>query len=168
MMKNRVFLRLGLGITLIAASASLAEAKGRVRYGMAGCGVAGIIFEDDNEKWKQIVGAIVNYYFSGIHTFAISSGTSNCKTSDSGAAASLYLTIHKERITKDVARGDGESVETLAGLMGCKSAIPVQAVLSENYESILLRADRTGTEMRDDLIQRLKDRDDARKYCSLI
>lgn len=159
---------LGFLLLVLSAGSTQAEAKGRVRYGMAGCGVGALVFEDDNEKWKQIVASLVNGYFSGIQTFGITSGTSNCKTAGNGDSAALFITIHKERIAKDVVRGEGESLTTLASLMGCKSLEPVRGVLLGRVDALLMQGDTTGSQIRDELVAGLQNDQVAKANCNQI
>jgi hypothetical protein len=121
---------------LAAEKKPLIDVGGGQGYGMAGCGLGSIIF-GEQKGMIQLVAATTNDIYSH-QSFAISSGTSNCK--DDGAkgtkTASLFITANREALEKDVARGGGETVSTLSELMGCQDTKTFGATLQSNYGKI--------------------------------
>ena len=113
-MKNRVLVLLG-GVTLVLSTIPAAHAG---KFGMAGCGIGSLIFEDQPGK-IQILASTTNTYF--YQTSSISSGTSNC-TDEPGQQASLFIAINSESLKKDISRGNGETVSGLARIYGCQDA----------------------------------------------
>jgi cysteine sulfinate desulfinase/cysteine desulfurase-like protein len=125
MKKKILSLALVAGV-FIASSASAAN------YGMAGCGLGALIFPNDNSK-LQIVSSILNGY--GGQTFAITSGTSNCTDSGSSASA-MYIAVNQESLKKDIARGEGESLNGLSQILNCSNPVALNATLQQNYATI--------------------------------
>jgi hypothetical protein len=126
-MKKRI-LSLALVAGVIFALSANAANKG-----MAGCGLGSMVFPDDNSK-LQIVSGILNWV-GGNQTFAITSGTSNCV--DHGASASaMYIAVNQESLKKDIARGEGESLNGLSQLLKCSDPVALNSTLQQNYASI--------------------------------
>lgn len=136
------------------------------KYGMSGCGLQSLIFEDDNAKWKQIVGSIINLYTFPVQSWGIILGTSGCKTEGKGDKASLFLTVNKDRLAKEVARGDSESVAALSTLVGCKDVGALQNVLQRNYDSVFNDSSMTGSQVRDEIKRAIQSDAAAQAACS--
>ena len=123
-------------------SSQFAFARG---YGDAGCGLGSIIMGKDG---NQVLAATSNDS-SLTQPFGISSGTSNCV--DDGAVKSskaipMFIEVNKTTLAKDAARGDGESIATLAQLMGCKSK-SLGTTLKANYEKIFVESKMESSEI---------------------
>lgn len=135
---------------LVPVSMVQADAK----YKMAGCGLGSILFEDDG--FVQIFAATTNGS-SGNQTFGISSGTSNCEETGGGeASAKAFIQTNREALSKDVARGTGETISTLSTLSGCTDDASVGTTLQKNFSSIFPSASVSDTTVSDSMIQVLK------------
>lgn len=116
----------------LVAGAFIASSANAANYGMAGCGLGSLAIPNDNSK-MQIVSGILNWI--GGQTFAITSGTSNCV--DSGASASaMYIAVNQESLKKDIARGEGESLNGLSQILKCSDSAALNSTLQKNYASI--------------------------------
>lgn len=165
-MLKRYSVAIVMALVAFAVSGPAAHAKGKVKYGMAGCGVGSLIFEDDNAKWKQIAASVIDDYFlGGFRMWAITTGTSNCKTEGSGDKAALFITMNKAALAKDVARGEGESVATLSTLMGCRDSVALNGALQRNYDSLFVDSARSGSEVRDEIKRVIKNDAAAQAAC---
>ena len=140
----RGFIRLAAILALIAPVA-FAQAQGKKKkamvdqmsgqgYGVAGCGLGSIVF-GAKPGMIQIVAATVNG--TGMQTFAITTGTSNCDIPEMGQQAAVFIEINREAVRKDLARGTGETVSSLAYILKCKDANAFGNKMRENYGSIL-------------------------------
>lgn len=98
-------------------------------YGMAGCGLGSIVF-GDKPGMVQIFAATLNG--TGVQTFAISTGTSNCEGLSSSAKQTQFIETNKLALEKDLARGQGENLLALREVMGCKNISFSQDMVS-NY-----------------------------------
>lgn len=117
---------------VLVAGALLASTANAANYGMAGCGLGSMAFANDNSK-LQILAATVNG--TGGQTFALTSGTSNCV--DHGATASaMYIAVNQESLKKDIARGEGESLNGLSQILKCSNPTALNMTLQQNYGSI--------------------------------
>ncbi len=121
-----------LSLVLVAA-AFIASSAQAANTGMAGCGLGSMAFGNDNGK-VQILAATTNGTF-GSQTFGITSGTSNCL--DGGASASaMYIAVNQESLKKDIARGEGETLNGLSQVLNCKDTAKLNNTLQTHYSSI--------------------------------
>jgi hypothetical protein len=118
---------------VLVAGAFVASSANAANIGMAGCGLGSMAFGNDNGK-VQILAATTNGTF-GSQTFGITSGTSNCV--DSGTMASaMYIAVNQESLKKDIARGEGESLNGLSQILKCSNPTALNNTLQENYSAI--------------------------------
>jgi hypothetical protein len=84
-----------------------------------GCGLGSMVFEGQNGLMSQTFAATTNGT-SGNQTFGITSGTSNCERFKSFAYTeklNTFVADNMDNLARDIARGNGEYVNTLAVLM---------------------------------------------------
>ena len=89
-----------------------------------GCGVGTIIFEGQTGVAPQVLAVTTNGTF-GNQTFGISSGTLGC--AKDGVVAnpvkvSMFIDTNLDKLARDMAVGQGETLESLASLIGVESA----------------------------------------------
>jgi hypothetical protein len=124
-------------------------------YGPAGCGLGSLIFEP-NSGFTQIFAATTNGTF-GSQTFGISSGTSNCSdTSGGSASAKAFVETNRTALAKDVARGQGETIESLSRLGGCGDARAVGASLQKNFDRVFPNATMSDSEVGTSVVDALR------------
>jgi len=108
-----------------------------------GCGLGSLAFEGQNGLISQVLAATTNGIF-GNQTFAITFGTWNCekfKTWAYNEKVDSFVAHNMDNLARDIARGQGEYVNTLALLMGIPDAKRVafrsqlQAHFSDIYTS---------------------------------
>ena len=104
------------------------------QYGMAGCGLGSMLF-GTKPGIIQIFATTTNGTF-GNQTFAITTGTLNCKPDTTLRSAELFITVNKDSLAKDVSRGNGEAINNLSQIVGCKDSNEFGAKLQQNYQSI--------------------------------
>lgn len=84
-----------------------------------GCGVGSRFFDGQRGVAPQVFAMTTNGTF--YQTFAVSSGTSGC-TQDgvvkSNWKTAMFIDGNKEKLARDMSTGNGESLESLAKLMG--------------------------------------------------
>lgn len=130
-------------VTLVAALLSTTSAlaqdgkaaiKGSGRYGTAGCGLGSLAF-GDSPGWVQIFASTTNGLF-GTQTFGITSGTSNCGPSLFAEGTRKFVEANREALAKDISRGQGESIATLASLNRCADPGAVGSALQRRFSAI--------------------------------
>lgn len=117
-----------LVISAILMSSAAFAAK---PYGMAGCGWGSQMM---GKEGNQILAATTNG--TGTQTFAISSGTSNCVTaSEQTAMIRNYIEANYASLVTDMAKGQGDTLNTLSKFYGC-DADSFATEMKSNYEMI--------------------------------
>jgi hypothetical protein len=89
-----------------------------------GCGVGTIIFNGQSGVAPQVLAATTNGTL-GNQTFGISSGTLGCSTDgvvDNPVKVSMFLDNNLDKLAHDMAVGKGETLDSLASLIGVNSA----------------------------------------------
>jgi DUF3015 family protein len=135
-----------------SVESSLRGTKGR--YGDAGCGLGSLAF-GDQQGAIQILAATLNG--TGIQTFGITTGTSNCSGISGGQATRIFIEANREALAKDVSRGSGETIGTLTWLNGCADSKAVGATLQKNF-SVIFPSENVSTDaVTEAVIKTLKD-----------
>ncbi|MEO8605998.1 MAG: DUF3015 family protein [bacterium] len=89
-----------------------------------GCGWGTQAFRGQTGAAPKILAATTNVCF-GNQTFGISSGTIGCKKSgaiQADARLNMYAGANIDKLASDMAQGQGESLQTLATLLGVSDA----------------------------------------------
>ena len=89
-----------------------------------GCGVGSIIFKGQSGVAPQVLAVTTNGTL-GNQTFGISSGTLGCAQDgvvDTPAMVSMFINTNLDKLAHDMAVGNGETLESLASLIGVDSA----------------------------------------------
>ena len=114
-----------------AAKQSMHDQYSGQGYGVAGCGLGSVVF-GSKPGMVQLAAAIVNA--TGVQTFGITSGTSNCDIPESGHQAAVFIEANKEVLRKEASRGQGETVRTIANMLNCHGELELGAEMKNNYE----------------------------------
>jgi hypothetical protein len=151
--KNTIGIVLAALILSVAGTALAQPGAGPSRpYGPAGCGLGSVIL-GNNPGFTQVFASTTNGT-SGTQTFGITSGTSNCINPTPGAAsARSFSETNRTAMTKDIARGQGETIRTVATLGGCKNTAAVGASLQKNYSRIVPNAEVTDRAFGEHVVQ---------------
>ncbi len=113
-----------------------------------GIGFGGFLLSGKSGKLFDILGATLNGC-SGSQTFAISTGTLGYKE---GAVigvniVDVYVAENMDSLANDIAKGDGEYVDTLAHLMKIQDKVSFKDKLHKNFNRIYTSKDVTSKEV---------------------
>ena len=108
-------------------------------YDSTGCGLGSSLWKGNSGPLPQILAVTTNGTF-GSQTFGITSGTSGCDPNGrvSGGTGKIlfsFLENNMEQYALDASRGQGETIETIAGIVN----LPVEqvaAISQENFQNI--------------------------------
>lgn len=126
------------------------------RYGAAGCGLGSILFESESGTFMQVLAATSNL-LSANQCFSITSGTSNCDpTVGDAQSTKTFVVANRASIAKDIARGRGETIQSLAELAGCADPDAVGVTLQENFGQIFPDAQISDEQVGDGVVRVLK------------
>lgn len=129
-----------VGMCVVAIVVALAAVSGAVDPKNTGCGLGSMVWEGQNGLVSQTFAATTNGTF-GNQTFGITSGTSNCEqyqTFTMNEKVNTFVADNMDSLAKDIAKGEGEYLDTMAGLMGLDPAKRREfyAVLQKNFSRI--------------------------------
>jgi len=105
-----------------------------------GCGLGSMVFDGQKGVVPQVL-AVTTNGTSGNQTFGISSGTLGC-TQDgvvqSSQKLSMFTGSNMDKLARDMSVGQGESLETMAELMGIAEEDKASffAVSQQNFDKI--------------------------------
>ena len=143
---KRLLVLLFVGFMVIGFSTALfADQK---NYG---CGLGSMAFEGNDGLISQ-VSAATTTGSSGNQTFGITSGTSNCTEFEnwtSNQKVNVFVADNMDSLAKDIARGKGEHLDTLASLMNIpqKDRVTFNSKLQKNFSRIYTSGDVTTKEV---------------------
>ena len=102
-----------------------------------GCGLGSQIINNDSSAVMLALQATTNGT-SGNQTFGITSGTSGCQKTKlvMNDRAAEFVAANMDQLSREIAVGQGESVDTLAELLGATDKSAFALALQSNYNSI--------------------------------
>jgi hypothetical protein len=133
-MKKVAFFAVAVVVGMVFVGVSFADQNN------TGCGLGSIVFEGKEGLVSQICAATFNGTF-GNQTFGITSGTSNCKQHETlwaNEKLNTFVADNMDNLARDIAKGKGEYLNTLAVLMEIPHAerADLYAKLKNNFSNI--------------------------------
>jgi hypothetical protein len=137
---------------LIAAAALIsASSFAMANNGPAGCGLGtAVVFPDANEWHEHVLAATTNGT-SGNQTFGMTSGTLGCEAANGPLkAAEAFMNDNMDQLAADSARGQGETLDALAQVMGVEAAdtAAFRATVQSNFDSMFTAEATAGDAFR--------------------
>lgn len=102
-----------------------------------GCGLGAVIIKDDSSAVLLALQATTNGIFAN-QTFGITSGTLGCKKTKlvMNERAEEFVASNMDQLASEIAKGHGESVDTLAELLNVENKAEFASALQANYNKI--------------------------------
>ncbi|MCP4696727.1 MAG: DUF3015 domain-containing protein [Gammaproteobacteria bacterium] len=107
-------------IVAAAAAALLPIAYANAASNNVGCGLGSTVWEGETGLAPQVLAATTNGT-SGNQTFGITSGTSGCSKDDGKVMISKFTGDNLDKLAREMAVGEGETLNSLAELMNIKA-----------------------------------------------
>lgn len=129
-------------LSVFLVSVSSIDANAGTLRNNVGCGVGTMAFEGKGSEdgWLTSTAATTTNALFYNQAFGITSGTLGCKQPTKIASTETFnfVALNMDNLAKDIAMGHGESVDTLAELMGFGSETKVEfiATLQTSFSSI--------------------------------
>lgn len=113
-----------------------------------GCGFGTEILKGKKGKVFEVL-AVTTNGTSASSTFAITSGTSGYKEGSAIGVniVDVYVAENMESLANDIAKGDGEYLDTLAHLMKIENKVAFKNNLHKNFNKIYTSKDVTSKEV---------------------
>ncbi|MCW8895413.1 MAG: DUF3015 domain-containing protein [Sulfurimonas sp.] len=117
-----------------------------------GCGLGSQVIKSADTAVLYALQATTNGT-SGNQTFGITSGTSGCEKTKfvMNERAQEFVASNMDQLAKEIAKGHGESIETLAELLNIEDKATFSASLQENYNSIYTSKDAKMADVLDNI-----------------
>lgn len=138
-------------IAAVAVAALTVGAAHAANTNNAGCGLGTIVFKGQSGLAPQIL-AVTTNGTSGNQTFGITTGTLGCTKNgvvDPPQMAAAFTGSNIDRLARDAARGEGESLESLAELIGIdeQDKPAFFAASKENFSTIFASENTTAKDV---------------------
>lgn len=130
-----------------------------------GCGVGAMIWEGQSGIAPHVLAATTNGTF-GNQTFGMTTGTLGCQTNEAVQSMAMYMNSNIDKVARDMSRGSGENLDTLAVLLGVDEADrdTFRQVLQDNFATIFPSSDTTSGEAVDAIVALLEKNESLSKY----
>lgn len=155
--------RIVVAALLIAPMTTVMAARDNV-----GCGLGSQIFAGQGGTVSQSL-AVTTNGTSGNQTFGITSGTLGCEEGGvvtASAAVHMFVGSNLDSLSRDMSVGQGESLESLAQLMGIQAADKASffSAARENYGTIFSSHDVTAGQVLDGIYTAMAGKQDLARY----
>ena len=106
-----------------------------------GCGLGSQVIPKQDSVVSQVVAVILNGT-SGNQTFGISSGTSGCAKPAKLVSLETqeFVAQNMDTLAQDIAKGEGEALQTLAKMMNVADEAAFASVLQANFDKVYTTA----------------------------
>jgi len=134
-------------------------------FAQPGCGVGAMIWKGQSGIAPHVLAATTNGSF-GNQTFGMTTGTLGCETNQSVQSMAMYMDSNIDKVARDMSRGNGENLDTLAVLLGVDAADrdAFRKVLQDNFAVIFPDSDTTSDEAVNAIIALLEQDETLSKY----
>ena len=125
-----------------------------VTFANPGCGVGAMIWDGQDGAPAHILAATTNG-ISGNQTFGMTTGTLGCDTNETVQSMALYLDNNLDKVARDISRGEGENLDTLAVLLNVQEGDRdnFRSQLQSNFEKIFPNAETTSNQATDAIVE---------------
>ncbi|WP_293614790.1 DUF3015 domain-containing protein [Porticoccus sp.] len=148
-------------VMLTASSFAMASDTG------PGCGWGSMLFKGQSGVASHVVAATTNGT-SGNNTFGMTSGTNGCDTSRTiNYTGSNAVVFHNmDRLSNDIAKGDGEVLSTVASVMGVEARdVPTfKRVMHDNFNTLYPNSDVTSEQIVQTMVSLMANDETLAKY----
>lgn len=134
-------------------------------FAQPGCGVGAMIWKGQSGVAPHVLAATTNGTF-GNQTFGMTSGTLGCTTNEAVQSMAMYMDSNIDKVARDMSRGNGENLETLAVLLGIEKADrgAFRQTLQDNFATIFPNSDTTSGEAVNAIVALLEKNESLSKY----
>lgn len=115
----------------------------------AGCGLGTQLFKGQSGLLPNVLAMTTNEFYS-TDTFAMTSGTSGCKTDGvvmQSKEQEVFVAVNLGALNQEMAQGQGQHVTALAALMGCPADLQGKfaQMSQESYGTLFGQTDVSAT-----------------------
>ena len=133
----------------VALSASLVSGAFAAANTNTGCGLGSYLIDKQGILWN-LFQVTTNHTF-GTQTFGITSGTSGCKSGKVAmdSRTQEFVAANMDALSQEIARGNGEHLDTLVELLNVDDKEAFKVALQENYHKLYANANAQSADVLD-------------------
>lgn len=126
-------------------------------FAQPGCGLGSMVFKGQSGIAPHVLAATTNGSF-GNQTFGMTTGTLGCNTNEEVESLAMYMDSNVDNIARDMSRGEGENLETVAALLGVDASEreAFRQLMQNNFATIFPSSETTSGEAVDAIVALLK------------
>jgi len=134
-------------------------------FAQPGCGIGAMVWKGQSGIAPHVLAATTNGTF-GNQTFGMTTGTLGCQTNQAVQSMAMYMDSNIDKVARDMSRGSGENLDTLAVLLGVDEADrgSFRTLLQDNFAAIFPTSETTSGEAVDAIVALLEKDDSLSKY----
>ena len=149
-MRKLIVMVLALSLVLIGSTFAFATDSN------TGCGLGDMVFGDPDSS--VLLGLEATTNGTGMQTFGITSGTSNCTKPSKfvqNDRLQEFVAQNMDSIAQDMASGGGESLDTVAELMEVSASerAAFNSTLQDNFSKVYPSGDMTSAQVIDNIAE---------------
>ncbi|SDW08702.1 DUF3015 domain-containing protein [Marinobacter mobilis] len=136
-----------------------------VTFAQPGCGVGAMIFKGQSGVGPHVLAATTNGTF-GNQTFGMTTGTLGCNTNQAVQSMAMYMDSNVDKIARDMSRGEGENLDTLAVLLNIEAGDrdTFRTLLQDNFAAIFPSSETTSGEAVEAIVSLMEQDQALAKY----
>jgi len=149
----------------LIASAILVSASS-LAFAQPGCGVGAMIWKGQSGPAPHILAATTNTSLFGNQTIGMTFGTLGCDTSDEVESMAMYMNSNIDKVARDMSRGEGENLETLAVLLGveAKDRSAFRKLMQDNFATVFPSSETTSYQAANAIAGLMREHSELSKY----
>jgi hypothetical protein len=134
-------------------------------FAQPGCGVGAMIWKGQSGIAPHVLAATTNGTLAN-QTFGMTTGTLGCSTNEEVQSMAMYMDSNIDKIARDMSRGEGENLETLAVLLGVKASErdDFRQLMRDNFATIFPSSETTSGEAVGAIVALLEEHQTFKKY----
>jgi len=150
---------------LIAGAVMLGASS--LAFAQPGCGVGAMIWKGQSGIAPHVLAATTNGTL-GNQTFGMTTGTLGCDTNQPVQSMAMYMNTNIDKVARDMSRGQGENLDTLAVLLGVKKQDrgTFNRVMHQHFKTIFPSDETTSNQAAQAIIDVMKSDSTLQKYVS--
>lgn len=134
-------------------------------FAQPGCGVGAMIWKGQSGIAPHVLAATTNGSF-GNQTFGMTTGTLGCQTNEAVQSMAMYMNGNIDNVARDMSRGNGENLDTLAVVLGVDKADrgAFRQLLQDNFATIFPTTDTTSDQAVSAIVALMEKNEKLSKY----
>lgn len=145
---------------ILTLSTILLSHSAFAKIGPAGCGLGNSVIGGDG---NQVLAITVNH--TGTQTFGLTSGTSNCVDGKGMARLDSFIETNRVALSKEMARGEGETLAGVAHILGCTNQAEIFNTLKGSYDRVFTSENTDSTAVSSNIQKVLRNSPVASRSC---